>query len=208
MPTMINLETVGRRRSPRDSTRPNRLGFTSAVTKIFAFGTFLTSNSACPMDSAKMFLAHAHTSISTAIDTCHTVNRNFDGTLNGLHHMVLASGQEHNEIFTFRDMLKQDDAKDFVAAMIKEARDHESRGHWEMTARSKIPKTVKTIQAIWSFKRKRFPDGTLNKHKSRLCAHGGMQQWGINYWETYAPVVNWTSVRLLMILAKLCDLDT
>ena len=37
--------------------------------------------------------------------------------------MVLEVGKGHNEIFTFRDMLKQDDAKDFVAAMIKEARD-------------------------------------------------------------------------------------
>ena len=62
---------------------------------------------------------------------------------------------------------------------------------------------MKTIQAIWSFKRKCFPDGTLNKQKSRLCAHGGMQQWGVNYWETYAPVVNSISVRFLLILSKL-----
>ena len=61
---------------------------------------------------------------------------------------------------------------------------------------------------MWSFKRKLSPDVTLNKHKARLCAKIGMQQWGINYWETYAPVVNWTSVRLLMILAQLRDLDT
>ena len=54
---------------------------------------------------------------------------------------------------------------------------------------SKVPRTknfemppgVKKIQAIWSHKRKHFPDGTLNKHKAQLCAHGGMQQWGVNY---------------------------
>ena len=56
--------------------------------------------------------------------------------------------------------------------------------------RSIIPAGVKKIQAIWSFKRKRYPDGTLNKHKARLCAHGCMQQWGVSYWETYSPVVN------------------
>ena len=33
------------------------------------------------------------------------------------------------------------------------------------------------------------------KHKSRLCANEGMQQWGVNYWETYNIVVNWISVR-------------
>ena len=65
-----------------------------------------------------------------------------------------------------------------------------------------------TIMAIWSFKRKRFPDGTLNKHKARLCAHGGQQQWGVNYWETYAPVVNWISVRFLLIVSGLAGLET
>ncbi|KAL7504929.1 hypothetical protein ACHAXN_005720 [Cyclotella atomus] len=74
--------------------------------------------------------------------------------------------------------------------MSKEVQDHEEREHWALILRPTIPAGVKTIQAIWSFKRKRFPDGTLNKHKARLCAHGGMQQWGKNYWETYSPVVN------------------
>ena len=34
---------------------------------------------------------------------------------------------------------------------------------------------LKTILSICHFKRKRFPDGILMKHRSRLCAHGGMQ---------------------------------
>ena len=67
---------------------------------------------------------------------------------------------------------------------------------------------TKTIMSIWSFKRKRFPDGSLNKHKARLCAHGGMQTWGQNYWETYAPVVNWASVRLLLAIAKIHNLPS
>jgi hypothetical protein len=53
-----------------------------------------------------------------------------------------------------------------------------------------------------SFKQKRYPDGTLNKHKACPCAHGGMQTWGQNYWETYAPVVNWANVWILLAIAK------
>ena len=74
--------------------------------------------------------------------------------------------------------------------------------------RSTIPTGVKTIQAIWSFKRKRYPDGTLNKHKARLCAHGGMQQWGVSYWETYSPVVNMLTVRLLLALCNIHGLHS
>ena len=53
---------------------------------------------------------------------------------------------------------------------------------------------LSTILDIWSFKHKIFPDGKLLKHEARLCAHGGMNKWGINYWDNYAPVVNWISV--------------
>ena len=35
-----------------------------------------------------------------------------------------------------------------------------------------------------------------------------MQQWGANYWETYAPVVNWISVRFLLILSELAGLES
>ncbi len=105
-------------------------------------------------------------------------------------------------------MPKQDDAADFIEAMVKETSDHESRGHWDIINRLQVPWGTKTIQAIWSFKRKCFPDGTLNKHKARLCAHGGMQQWGVNYWETYAPVVNWISIRFLLILSELTGLES
>ena len=34
-----------------------------------------------------------------------------------------------------------------------------------------------------------------------------MQQWGVNYWETYATVVNCISVRFLLILSELEGLE-
>ena len=102
-------------------------------------------------------------------------------------------------------MLKQKDYQDFIKAMSVEIDDHTTRQHWKVHLRSEC-NFPKTILAVWSFKRKRFPDGSLNKHKARLCAHGGMQQWGVHYWETFAPVVNWLSVCLILVLAIIYDL--
>jgi hypothetical protein len=90
--------------------------------------------------------------------------------------------------------MHEKDYHKFVKAMIKEVDDHENRNHWTIMRCSDMPVDSKTIMSIWSFKRKRYPDGSLNKHKAHLCAHGDMQTWGQNYWETYAPVVNWASV--------------
>ena len=105
-------------------------------------------------------------------------------------------------------MLQQDDRNKFVEAMTKDIGDHTKHTHWEIVPRSQMPRGIKSIMAIWYFKRKRYPDGTLNKDKARLCADGGQQQWGINYWKTYAPVVNWVSVKFLLIISQLADLET
>ena len=77
-----------------------------------------------------------------------------------------------------------------------------------MVPRSSIPSGTNPIMSIWSFKRKHFPDGRIMKHKSRLCAHGGMQKWGVDYWETYSPVVNWVSVRILSSLCMIHGLKS
>jgi len=106
------------------------------------------------------------------VNSFHTANQCFDGTLNCLHPMVFLAGKENNDLYTFREMLKQPDAVDFIQAMKKEVHNHETREHWEVVPRWQNPSDVKKIMAIWSFKRKRFPDGRLLKHKARLWAHG------------------------------------
>ena len=51
-------------------------------------------------------------------------------------------------------------------------------------------------------------DGILMKHKSRLCVHGGMKQYGVNYWENYSPVVNRIIVRSLLDMANINELPS
>ena len=58
------------------------------------------------------------------------------------------------------------------------------------------------------YKLKRHPSGLINKFKARLCARGDLQQHGLNYWETYSPVVQWSTVRLCLILAHKYNLLT
>ena len=35
-----------------------------------------------------------------------------------------------------------------------------------------------------------------------------MQTFGVNYWETYAPTVNWISIRFLLVVAQALQLHT
>ena len=71
------------------------------------------------------------------------------------------------------------------------------------------------ITGIWyhdgkshRMRRQSWPSGLLSENGFQMGAHGGMQQYGVNYWETYSLTVNWISVRFLMIVAQVLELDT
>ncbi|KAL3782482.1 hypothetical protein ACHAWO_005229 [Cyclotella atomus] len=66
---------------------------------------------------------------------------------------------------------------------------------------------MKVLPMKWALKLKRYPDGLAKKFKARFCVRGDRQIEGIDYFETWAPVVQWTTVRTMLILAanqKLC----
>jgi hypothetical protein len=48
----------------------------------------------------------------------------------------------------------------------------------------------------------------LSKYKSRLCVNGKNQAFGRDYWETYAPVVAWSTIHLLLYFSTLLPLKT
>jgi len=211
MPPIVDLSTAGLRRSPRIAAQQTATAHTSwftvnTIMKCFCvLGLTLAS---CWSPEPSNLHDRVQNLIFATVNSFHSAHMNFDNTLNMLHPMAFMAEADNNDTYTFRQMLKQPDVAEFVKAMMKEADDHESRNHWEVIPRWQKPPDVKTILAIWSFKRKRFPDGRINKWKARLCAHGGMQTYGVNYWETYAPTVNWISVRFLLIVAQVLDLNT
>jgi len=70
------------------------------------------------------------------------------------------------KFINFEICFKQEDGSDFVAAMIKEVQDHDKWNHRTAVLRSSMPPGTKMTLAIWSFKRKRFPDGRLMNQKA------------------------------------------
>ena len=60
---------------------------------------------------------------------------------------------------------------------------------------------MNVLPSTWAFRIKRFPSGAIRKLKARFCACGYRQIKNVDFFETYAPVVSWTTVRLLLILS-------
>ena len=98
--------------------------------------------------------------------------------------------------------MKQPDRKQFIKAMVDEVTAHTNNGHWKLILKSEVPHGTKVLPSVWAMKRKRrIATREVYKWKARLNLHGGKQEYGVNYWETYAATLAWPPIRFMLTLS-------
>ncbi|GKA59246.1 ribonuclease H-like domain-containing protein [Tanacetum coccineum] len=70
-------------------------------------------------------------------------------------------------------------------------------GTWILVPR---PSNVNLVRSMWLFKHKFHADGTLSRYKARLVANGSSQQLGVDFDETFSPVVKPATIRTVLSL--------
>jgi hypothetical protein len=105
---------------------------------------------------------------------------------------------------TYEEAVSGPQKKQWETAINDELQSLAINNVWELT---EAPKGANIVSCKWVFKIKRLPNGQIDRYKARLVARGFTQQYGVDYYETFAPVVRIESLRVLLAIAAREDLE-
>ncbi|KAL5580162.1 hypothetical protein UlMin_012604 [Ulmus minor] len=86
----------------------------------------------------------------------------------------------------------------WVAAMQKEIEALQRNHTWDLVD---PPSDVNIIGCKWVFKLKYKADGTLERYKARLVAKGYNQTQGLDFFDTFSPVVKPATIKIVLTIA-------
>jgi hypothetical protein len=89
---------------------------------------------------------------------------------------------------------------DWVLTMEQEITSLHANNTWTLVD---LPPGYSAIPVKWVYKLKSGPVGTPPKFKARLVARGDRQYEGLDYQETFAPVVKWSTIQLVVSMAAM-----
>ena len=76
---------------------------------------------------------------------------------------------------------------------------------WEVI--QELPPRCKALGSKWVFKIKRNANSSIAQYKAHLVMKGYEQHEGIDYDKTFAPVAKFSTIRLLLSIAAIDDME-
>jgi DNA-directed RNA polymerase delta subunit len=166
----------------------------------------------------KIFALEYNTSITEPtneldhyVNTLQRHNEDFDPGINemfinNLDPTFYAMQMQNSDVLTHTQMKRQVDANKFIEAKRPEIEGLMDINTFEFIPKINLPPRTRYIDLISTYRCKRPPDGSLNKYKACLCVNGSRKIQGIDYTESFAPVVQWSTIRMVNTLAAMHNL--
>lgn len=126
-----------------------------------------------------------------------------EGTRDSVNSQVSYNFNMEDDPQTYEEAMKSQDVAFWKEAIQEEMDSIMGNNTWILVD---LPPGSKPIGCKWIFKKKLRVDGTIDKFKARLVAKGFKQRYGIDYFDTYAPVARIATIRLLIALASIYNL--
>ncbi len=99
---------------------------------------------------------------------------------------------------SWQEAMERPDAEKWRLAAEAEFQSLQRNDTWDLV---KLPAGCKAVTSKWVFRLKRDAEGKITRYKARLVARGFTQRAGIDYQETFAPVVRFETVRVIIAAA-------
>jgi hypothetical protein len=99
---------------------------------------------------------------------------------------------------TLEEAMRQSDWTQWESAIRIELDALKRAGTWGLVER---PKGRNIVKCKWVFRVKKNAEGRIEKYKARLVAKGFTQVYGVDYYDTWAPVAKLASIRLILDIA-------
>jgi transposase InsO family protein len=112
--------------------------------------------------------------------------------------------QEISTPTSYDEAISGPQKRQWETAINEELQSLASNDVWQLVD---APKGANIVSCKWVFKIKRLPNGQIDRYKARLVARGFSQRYGIDYDETFAPVVRMESLRILLAIAAVEDME-
>ena len=119
------------------------------------------------------------------------------------HPFAFAAKVQSEDFPSYRDIINMEpeEKKKWLKSMDEEIQELTERQAFELVPREDVERQgYKVIKSMWAFRRKRRADGTVTRYKSRLVVRGDTDPTPYSNNETFAPVVEWATIRMLFTL--------
>ena len=125
-----------------------------------------------------------------------------DSIINDVVHnsnaLLAQAGEALQELQTYREAISSPDSTSWQDAMNHEYASLMENQTWKLVLK---PSDRKVVQNKWIYKIKYKPNGDIDKFKARLVAKGFIQKRGLDFTETYSPVIRYDSIRAIFATA-------
>ena len=116
----------------------------------------------------------------------------------------LANSAAYIEPGNYKQAMKSNEAPHWQEACTTEYNTLVENQTWEIVD---LPEGAVAVGSGWVFKKKINADGTVERYKARIVAKGFSQRPGIDYTEVFAPTFRPATLRLIIAMAAIQNLD-
>ena len=113
-------------------------------------------------------------------------------------------GSTPDEPRTLKEAMNTEEASEWKKAVQQEIDVLKKQEVWELVD---LPRGRTAIKNKWVLKHKYNSDGSVERLKARLVCCGYSQRYGVDYEQTYSPVPQLKSFRIVLALAAQYDLE-